>query len=144
MKNLNLSFLLSAFFLFLCITSRAQVNLPYTLNFSSDDPTHWTDGIAQDGEGGTAKINGLTLQVYTAAADHITLFPGSTIVWHDNIYFSSSAGGYTGITSGPDITATDNGVPALIITSSGYFVNFSLQSIELDDWGFGYLITIQA
>jgi hypothetical protein len=142
MKNLNLSFLLSAFFLFLCTTSRAQVDLPYTLAFSSDDPAHWTDGTAQDGEGGTSTINGLSLQIYTAAADHTTLYPGSTIVWHDNIYLGSSNGSYTGITSGPDVTATNNSVPAMVIKSTDNTVNFSLQSIDLYDWGWSNVITI--
>jgi len=143
MKNFNLSFLLSISLLFLCITSRAQVNLPYTLSFSSDDPAHWADGIAQDGDGGTSKINGLSLQIYTAAADHTTLYAGSTIVWHDNSYLASSTGSYTAITSGPDITATDNGVPAMVIKSSDNTVNFFLKSIELYDWGYSNVITIE-
>ena len=103
MKKLNLSFLLIGVLLFCCTTSRAQLNLPYTLAFSSDEPAQWADGIAQDGEGGTSKINGLSLLIYTASADHTTLYPGSTIVWHDNTYLGSSTGSYTGITSGPDI-----------------------------------------
>ncbi|MEO8766499.1 MAG: T9SS type A sorting domain-containing protein [Ginsengibacter sp.] len=143
MKNLNLSFLLLSFFLFWCVTSQAQVNLPYSLTFSSDDPTDWTDGIAQDGEGGTSKINGLSLLIYTAAADHTTLYPGSTIVWHNNTYYASSTSSYTGITSGPDVTATINGVPAMVIKSSDNSVNFSLKSIQLYDWGFANVITIE-
>ena len=118
MKKLHLSFLLISFFLLRCITPQAQVNLPYTLAFSSDDPAHWADGIAQDGDGGTSAINGLSLQIYTADADHTTLYPGSTIIWHDNSYFASSTSTYTGMTSGPDVTATNNGVPAMVIKST--------------------------
>jgi Secretion system C-terminal sorting domain len=143
MKKLNLSFLLLSVLLFWCTASRAQVNLPYTLTFSSDDPANWTDGIAQDGDGGTSTINGLSLLIYTAAADHTTLYPGSTIVWHDNTYYASSTGSYTGITSGPDVTATNNGVPAMVIKSSDNTVNFSLTSIQLYDWGYTNVITIE-
>ncbi len=143
MKKLNLSFLLLSVLLFCSITSRAQVNLPYTLAFSSDDPAQWTDGIAQDGDGGTSKINGLNLLIYSAAADHTTLYPGSTIIWHDNSYYASSSGSYTGITSGPDITATNNGIPAMVIKSSDNSINFSLTSIQLYDWGYTNVITIE-
>jgi hypothetical protein len=143
MKKIYLPFLSLSFFLFQCITSRAQVNLPYTLTFSSDDAASWADGIAQAGDGGTPAINGLGLQVYTAGADHTTLYPGSTIVWHDNSYFFSSTDGYTGITSGPDVTATNNGVPAMVIKSTDNSVNFSLQSIDLYDWGYTNIITIE-
>ena len=143
MIKLNLSFLLLSLLLFCCATSRAQVNLPYTLTFSSDDPTHWTDGIAQDGDGGTSKINGLSLLIYSAGADHTSLYPGSTIVWHDNSYYASSSGSYTGITSGPDVIATNNGIPAMVIKSSDNSVNFSLISIQLYDWGYTNVITIE-
>src|SRR5665213_3159978 len=143
MKKLYSPFLLLGIFVFQSITSHAQVSLPYTLAFSSDDVAHWTDGIAQDGDGGTSKINGLSVQIYTASADHTTLYPGSTIVWHDNTYYASSTGSYTGITSGPDVAATTNGVPAMVIKSTDNSVNFFLQSIDLYDWGYTNVITIE-
>jgi hypothetical protein len=37
-----------------------------TLTFSSNDAAKWADGIAGGGEGGSADINGLDLQIYTA------------------------------------------------------------------------------
>ncbi len=143
MKQLHLPFLLLCVFLFQGITTPAQVNLPATLTFTSDNPSNWNDGVAEDGEGGSADINGLNLQVYTVDADHTTLFPGSTIIWHDNTYYASTAPGYTGITSGPDLAATINGVPAMVIKSADDAVNFSLQSIQLYDWGYTDVITIE-
>ncbi len=143
MKQFHLSRLLLCLFLFQGALSYAQVDLPYTLTFSSDDATNWTDGIAEDGQGGAADINGLDLQIYSASADHTTLFPGSTIIWHDNNYLGSSTPGYTGITSGPDVPATNNGIPAMVIKSASAAVNFSLQSIQLYDWGYDNVITIE-
>ncbi len=144
MKHYYLSPLLLCLFLFQALLSYAQVDLPYTLTFTADDAANWTDGIAEDGQGGAADINGLDLQVYTAATDHTTLYPGSVIIWHDNNYFSSSDPSYTGITSGPDITATNNGVPAMVIKSASTAINFSLQSIQLYDWGYDNVITIES
>lgn len=144
MKQLCSSFLLLFLFILRTSSSHAQVDLPYTLTFTSDAAASWTDGIAEDGQGGAADINGLDLQIYTAAADHTTLFPGSTIIWHDNNYLYSSDPSYTGVTSGPDITATNNGVPAMVIKSASTAVNFSLQSIQLYDWGWTNVITIES
>ncbi len=148
MKKPSLIIVLSVFFIHTNFSALAQVNLPYTLNFTSNDPTNWADGIAQDGDGGTSDINGLTLQIYTAASDHTSLysFPGSiqsTIEWNDNSYYASGSSSYTGITSGPSIPATNNGVPAMVIKSADNSVNFSLQSIQLYDWGYSNIITIE-
>ena len=46
-KAQHIFFITKLFFFFGCITSRAQVNLPYPLTFSSDDPIHWTDGVTK-------------------------------------------------------------------------------------------------
>ncbi|MDP4284913.1 MAG: T9SS type A sorting domain-containing protein [Bacteroidota bacterium] len=148
MRKVYFAILLSGIFLFKTFNSEAQVNLPYTLNFTSNDPTNWADGIAQDGDGGTSNINGLDLQIYTAGSDHTTLytFPGSiqsTIEWYDNSYYYSNSSTYTGITSGPSIPATNNGVPAMVIKSANSAQNFSLNSIQLYDWGYTNVITIE-
>jgi archaellin len=135
MKQLYQRNLLLAFILLLAFQrSGAQVNLPYTLHFSMDNPANWSDGIAQDGDGGTSNINGLDIQIYAADASFNKL-AGSTIVWHDNAYYFSGTAGYTAITPGPDATVTSNGVPAMVLKSSSQAVNFSLQSIQLYDWG---------
>ncbi len=143
MKKLYHILLSFAIFLFTSIASHAQVSLPYTLTFTADDPTQWADGIAEDGDGGTSDISGLNLMIYTTDADHTSLYAGSTIIWHDNNYFFSGSSGYTGITSGPDMEATDNGVPAMVIKSADNSINFSLQSITLYDWGYTNVITIE-
>jgi hypothetical protein len=135
MKQFYQRNLLLAFILLLAFQrSGAQVNLPYTLNFTTDNPANWSDGIAQDGDGGTSNINGLDIQIYAADASFNKL-GGSTIVWHNNGYYYSNNSGYTAITPGPDATVTSNGVPAMVLKSSSQAVNFSLQSIQLYDWG---------
>ncbi len=148
MKKIYLIILLSGFLISQSFMSEAQVNLPYTLTFTSNDATHWTDGIAEDGDGGTSDINGLKLQIYSASTDHTSLytFPGniqSIIEWHDNDYFYSGSSGYTAITTGPSTPATANGVPAMVIKSADNSVNFSLKSIQLYDWGYDQVITIE-
>lgn len=111
----------------------AQVNLPHTLVFQNND-ANWSDGIAEDGDGGSGNINGLNIQIY-AAGETFSLFPGSTMRWHDNNYFFSNDPAYHGITPGPDIDVTTNGVPAMVMRSDNPANNFSLQSIRLYDWG---------
>lgn len=148
MKKRYLTVLFLSFFLCNHFSSRAQVNLPYTLSFTSNDAANWADGIAQDGDGGTSDINGLTIQIYTAGTDHTSLYTfadakQSILEWHDNSYYYSNSSTYTGITSGPSIDATDNGVPAMVIKSADNSVNFSLQSIQLYDWGYTNVITIE-
>ncbi len=133
------AFFLSSIFYFSEI--KAQVNLPYTLTFTSNAPGWSTTGIAHDGEGGTADINGLNMQIYTTLAN-FNFAPGSTIVWHDNDYFSSANSNYNGITSGPDEEVTNNGVKGMVMKSADPAVNFSLQSIALYDWGYTDPFTI--
>lgn len=123
-------------------TVQAQVNLPHVLNFTAEDALAWADGIAQDGDGGSEDIIGLDIQIFTADA-LFALMPGTTITWKDNDYFASGDGNYTAITSGPDIYATNNGLPAMVIRNANPAVNFSLQSINLYDWG-GYTPVIIA
>lgn len=112
----------------------AQVALPVTLNFTTDATAAWSDGIAQDGEGGSSKISGLDIQIF-AANSSFAVLPGSTMIWHDNNYFSSGDGTFNGITPGPDMPVTTNGVPAMVIRSTSTAKNFSLASIQVYDWG---------
>ena len=133
------AFLLNTVFYFSEI--KAQVNLPYTLTFTGNAPGWSITGIAHDGEGGTANINGLDIQIYTTLAN-FSFASGSTIVWHDNDYFYSANSSYNGITSGPDDEATKNGVKAMVMKSTDPAANFSLQSISLYDWGYPNVFTI--
>ncbi len=82
----------------------AQVPLPVTLDFSTDAPVAWSDGIAQDGDGGSSKISGLDISIFAADAVNFNVYTGSTIIWHDNNYYYSGDAAYTGITPGPDVT----------------------------------------
>ena len=34
-----------------------------TVTFTTDDPGAWGDGVAQDGDGGSANVSGITLQI---------------------------------------------------------------------------------
>ncbi|CAN5379155.1 hypothetical protein BH11BAC3_BH11BAC3_02070 [soil metagenome] len=143
MKKLYFASLLYGICMLMTISSHAQVSLPHTLTFTAVDPTHWSDGIAEDGDGGSADISGLNIMIYTAGMDHTSLYAGSNIVWHDNNYLYSGSAGYTAITSGPDVPATLNGVNAMVLKSADNSVNFSLQAITLYDWGYANLITIE-
>jgi hypothetical protein len=111
----------------------AQVNLPATLTFTNNATALWSDGVAEDGDGGSSNINGITLQIYATTAT-FTPLPGATMMWQDNTYFTGP-NNFNGITPGPDLTVTNNGVPAMVIKSSSQAVNFNLQSIRLYDWG---------
>jgi len=106
----------------------AQVALPVTLNFSADAAATWSDGIAQDGEGGSSKISGLDIQIF-AANSSFAVLPGATMIWHNNSYLSSSDGTFSGLTPGPDVPVTNNGVPAMVIRSTSTAKNFSLAAI---------------
>lgn len=141
-KHYSVAFIL-LFILTFSVKTFSQVNLPYTLHFDSNDPTDWADGIATDGDGGTDDINGLTIEIF-AATSSFTLLPASTIVWHDNSYFASGDGAYTGITPGPDVPVTNNGIPAMVLRSANAANNFSLESLTLYDWGGTSPLTIEA
>lgn len=121
----------------------AQVNLPYTLTFTSNAAASWSDGIASDGDGGTSNINGLDIEIF-AATSSFTPLPGATMVWHDNNYYFSNNSAYTAITPGPDVQVTNFGIPAMVIRSSNAANNFSLESINLYDWGSIVTVTIEA
>jgi hypothetical protein len=116
-----------------CAQLNAQVNLPATLTFTNNATALWSDGIAEDGDGGSSNINGITLQIYATTAA-FTPLSGATMMWQDTSYFTGP-NNFTGITPGPDPTMTNNGVPAMVIKSSSQAVNFNLQSIRLYDWG---------
>jgi hypothetical protein len=116
-----------------CAQLNAQVNLPATLTFTNNATALWSDGIAEDGDGGSSNINGITLQIFAATAAFSPL-SGATMMWQDQAYFSS-VNNFNGITPGPDPGMTNNGVPAMVIKSSSQAVNFNLQSIQLYDWG---------
>lgn len=111
----------------------AQVNLPATLTFTSNATAQWSDGVAEDGDGGSSNINGITLQMFAATAAFSPL-SGATMMWQNQAYFIS-VNNFNGITPGPDLTVTNNGVPAMVIKSSSQVVNFNLTSIRLYDWG---------
>lgn len=116
-----------------CAQLNAQVNLPATLTFTNNATALWSDGVAEDGDGGSSNINGITLQIYATTAA-FTPLSGATMMWQDATYFTGP-NNFTGITPGPDPTMTNNGVPAMVIKSSSQAVNFNLQSIRLYDWG---------
>lgn len=116
-----------------CTQLSAQVNLPATLTFTNNATALWSDGVAEDGDGGSSNINGITLQIYATTAT-FTPLPGATMMWQDSTYFTGP-NNFNGITPGPDPGMTNNGVPAMVIKSSSQAVNFNLQSIRLYDWG---------
>jgi hypothetical protein len=106
-----------------------------TLTFTQEDVVNWSDGIAEDGDGGSVNINGITLQIYEGAnRTSNTQFTGSTMIWRNATWFASQ-NGFTGITAGPDIAVTNAGMPSFIIKSASQAVNFNLTAIQLLDWG---------
>ena len=132
MKKLYSLFLLSATLVLLSPSVDAQVNLPYTLNFTSESTAAWSGGTAKDGEGGTQKINGLDVRIFAATTGFSPL-PGATMLWRNATWFAST--GFSGITPGPDVAVTMNGIPAIVIKSASSSVDFSLAGITLYDWG---------
>lgn len=113
-------------------TINAQVDLPYTLNFNSSASI--SGDIVRDGQGGTADINGLNIEIFpTSTTDFNTPLPGFSMVWKDNSYWSSGDATLNGV--GPDYDVIGTGVPALIIKSDNVANRFSLQSIQAYDWG---------
>ena len=128
-------------FTFLSFTGYTQVNLPYTLHFTSGS-ANWSNGIVRDGDGGTQNINGLDVEVFSSNGNFRDLQPVGTMTWHDNNYFMSGHTDYHGITPGPDATVTNEGIAEMIIKSSDPAVNFSLTNIRLYDWGGHPAVTI--
>ncbi|MEJ5994186.1 hypothetical protein WG904_07095, partial [Pedobacter sp. Du54] len=102
-----------------------------TLTFTSGDGM---STMAVDGNGNSATISDLDLQIFAGDKSTGVYSTGATMRWENDQYLSSP-NGFNGITPGPDPATTLNGFSALVIKSSSQAANFSLKSIQLQDWG---------
>jgi hypothetical protein len=111
---------------------QAGISNAQTITFTANDPANWSDGIAQDGEGGSSDIPGITLQMYAANTAYAPIASG--IEWHNNSYLNSGQASFNAITPVPDASVQGE-VPAFVIKSSTQSVNFNLSAIQIYDWG---------
>jgi len=81
-------YLLGILLLILTCGLNAQVNLPYTLNFTSNQSI--SGNIIWDGQGGTADINGLNIKIY--ATDFNAPLTNYNMVWGDAAYWDLETG----------------------------------------------------
>ncbi|SDL38070.1 gliding motility-associated C-terminal domain-containing protein [Pedobacter sp. ok626] len=115
-------------FLFLCLTIfKIQAQTPIVLTFNSNDATNWADGIAQDGEGGSTNIPGLSLQIF-----NITDISGAKLnfpmEWKNDIQLSGTDG-FTGLTT---FNAADWYGTAI---KSADGAEFKINGFSWYDWG---------
>ncbi len=100
-----------------------------TLSFNADDNNWDSDHTAEDGEGGSTDIAGITIQIFNISDNVGTKV--NSINWYDSANLSSGDS-FTGIT-------TDFGGPLL---SAGFTIkssdgtDFSLDSFDFYDWGY--------
>ncbi|MFD0941555.1 YDG domain-containing protein [Pedobacter boryungensis] len=90
--------------------------------------------MAVDGNGTSATISDLDLQIFAGNKASGTYTAGTTMRWENAAWFAS-ANGFNGITPGPDPGITNTGFSALVIKSASQASNFSLKSIQMQDWG---------
>lgn len=96
-----------------------------TLTFTSNGP--WSDGIAEDGEGGSTNIPGIVIQIR-----NISDIKGTdlgAISYQNNGYLVSSDASYSGLTN-----TVDAGWKGMSI-KSGDGSNFQLKSFKYYNWG---------
>ncbi|WP_017259863.1 T9SS type A sorting domain-containing protein [Pedobacter arcticus] len=109
------------------------------LNFGNNEAIKWDDGVAEDGDGGSSDIAGITLQVYNITDNSGTKLV-SKIKWYNNTDLSSSAPTYNAITEDFDSSAGSKG---MAIKSKDNKI-FNLNSFIWYDWGFtdGAIVTV--
>jgi len=102
-----------------------------TLTFTSSAGMSST---AVDGNGTSSAISDLDLLIFAGDKSTGAYTAGTTMRWENASYFASG-NGFNGLTPGPDPGITNTGFSALIIKSNSQSTNFSLKSIQLQDWG---------
>ena len=115
------------FWLFIGLSAVPALAAPTTLTFTSGGGGAWSDGIAEDGEGGSANIAGITIQILS-----ITNTSGTnlgSISWQDNIFLNSNDSGYSALTY--DQNAGSKGMS--IKSSDGS--KFQINSFLYYNWG---------
>jgi hypothetical protein len=128
-KKLLFSFFL---FFFAAIQLKAQTNL----NFSSNDSGAWSDGIAQDGDGGSINIPNFDLQFYPTNSSFNPLGGFCSIEWGTDMdLFGSGNPTWNAITPNVNYTGNNNGIQAFVIKSTDPTKKFSLNSISMFEWG---------
>ncbi|MBQ0820841.1 Ig-like domain-containing protein [Microvirga sp. HBU67558] len=106
-----------------------------TLNFSSNDPAHWSDGVAEDGEGGAINLFGANIQIGLLANPYGTSL-GVPIEWYDSANLATGTG-FTGLTTFyyPGYgTETDPGWAGFVIKSANGS-EFQIDQFRWYDWG---------
>ncbi|WP_312237991.1 autotransporter domain-containing protein [Stenotrophomonas sp.] len=98
---------------------------PVEVVFSSNAGIGGT--YAQDGQGGSADVPGLTLQVFNASNAAGTPVPG--ITWKDNTWLASGDNSWSGLTH----TEQDGLVGMVVRSANGS--NFSITSFRYYNWG---------
>lgn len=96
-----------------------------TLTFTSNGP--WSDGIAEDGEGGSTNIPGIVIQIRNIS--DVTGTNKGPMTWKNNNYLSSGDVDFTAITY-----ADNAGSKGMSIKSSDG-TNFQLNSFKYYNWG---------
>lgn len=96
-----------------------------TLTFTSSGP--WSDGIAEDGEGGSTNIPGIVIQIRNISDVNGTNL--GAISYQNNGYLVSSDASYSGLTN-----TVDAGWKGMSIKSSDGS-NFQLKSFKYYNWG---------
>lgn len=115
------------FWVILGLVAMPVVAAPISLNFTSDGGGAWTDGIAEDGEGGSTNIPWITMQVLNITDVAGTNF--GTISWEDNSFMFSSDNSYSGLT-----WAVNNGTKGMAIKSSDGS-EFQINGFKYYNWG---------
>ncbi|WP_423147935.1 Ig-like domain-containing protein [Rubrolithibacter danxiaensis] len=121
--------LLFVAFISVMVTARAQT----TLTFSSNDVTAWADGIAQDGEGGSADFPGATIQIFNISNSSGTAL-GVPIEWHNNTDLAAPGLDFSGLTTflSPDPNQWWAGIE--IKTQEGS--SFDINGFRWYDWSY--------
>jgi len=114
-----------AWFVLLAGAAGAAQAAPVEVVFSSNTGVGTT--YAQDGQGGSADVPGLTLQVFNSSDAAGTPVAGMT--WKDNAWLDSDDGSWSGLTH----TEQDGRIGMVIRSANGS--NFSITSFRYYNWG---------
>ncbi|HTN20958.1 MAG TPA: T9SS type A sorting domain-containing protein [Pelobium sp.] len=111
------------------------------LNFTKNDATPWTNGIVEDGQGGSTDISGITLQIYNII-DNAGTKLDAPMKWYTNDgYLSSADHSFTAITEDFDSSLGSKGMAIKAKDNK----TFNLNSFTWYDWGYsdGAIVAVE-
>src|SRR5690606_37385287 len=124
------------FCLLACFSVMPALAAETTLTFTTNDNVNWSDGIAEDGNGGSANIGGITIQISNVSDTSGTEFNYQLIHGHTEL-----ADGFFALTTYEPVLSNGSGWKGMKIQSSD-LSEFQINGFAYWNYGEGSSIGI--